>query len=156
MEQIVRDARIAQIYEGTNGVQALDLVGRKVIKDGGQTLKRFVDQMAQSEVAAEHQTQLNESLDRLVRVTSLMVSRTQDDPDLPGAVSTDYLELAGLTIYAWLWARMAMVAPNNEFGAAKRATAQFFFARLLPKTQALETSISADTESLMGFADDSF
>ena len=156
VEQIVRDARIAQIYEGTNGVQALDLVGRKVIKDGGQTLKRFVDQMAQSEVAAEHQTQLNESLDRLVRVTSLMVSRTQGDPDLPGAVSTDYLELAGLTIYAWLWARMAMVAPNNEFGAAKRATAQFFFARLLPKTQALETSISADTESLMGFADDSF
>ena len=155
-EQIVRDARIAQIYEGTNGVQALDLIARKVLKDGGKTLRTFVDDMAQSEVATQFQADLNTALDRLVRVTASVVERSKQDPHLPGAVSTDYLELCGLTIYAWLWGRMAAVAPSDEFGLAKQNTAQFFFDRLLPKTIGLEASIEATTTALVEFADESF
>jgi alkylation response protein AidB-like acyl-CoA dehydrogenase len=156
IEQVVRDARIAQIYEGTNGVQAFDLVARKVLRDGGDTVRKLVDEMAQSEVAGEHLPVLNDALARLVRVTESVVARSQTDPNLPGAVSTDYLELAGLTLYAWLWARMAAVAPDDDFGAAKRATARFFFSRLLPKSAGLEASIEAGSDVLTGFSDASF
>ena len=149
VEQVVRDARIGQIYEGTNGVQALDLIGRKTLRDGGITLRRFVDQMAESEVAAEHQAALNDAFDRLVRVTAYVVEHAPEDPNLAGAVSTEYLDLFGLTIYAWLWARMVAVAPNDEFGDAKRATARFFFARLLPRTQGLEASICSSGSAVM-------
>lgn len=156
VEQIVRDARIAQIYEGTNGVQAADLIGRKVMRDGGETVRRWVDTMAQSEVSEEYQADLNEALDRLVRVTGSVIDRSADDPNLAGAVSTDYLELTGLTAYAWLWARMATLAPDNEFGQAKRATARFFFERLLPKAEGLEASIAAESEAVMSMLDDHF
>ena len=156
VEQIVRDARIAQIYEGTNGVQAADLIGRKVMRDGGETVRRWVDTMAQSEVSEEYQADLNEALDRLVRVTGSVIDRSADDPNLAGAVSTDYLELTGLTAYAWLWARMATLAPENEFGQAKRATARFFFERLLPKAEGLEASIAAESEAVMSMLDDHF
>ncbi|MEM7096729.1 MAG: acyl-CoA dehydrogenase C-terminal domain-containing protein [Pseudomonadota bacterium] len=156
VEQIVRDARIAQIYEGTNGVQALDLIGRKVLRDGGATVRKFVDLMAQSEVADHLRAQLQEALDRLVRVTGSVVERASNDADLPGAVSADYLELVGLTTYAWMWARMAHIAPEDEFGRAKKLTAEFFFARILPKAVGLEQGIASDNTSLMGFADTSF
>ena len=156
VEQLVRDARIAQIYEGTNGVQAFDLVGRKVMRDGGATVRGFVDLMSQSDVDTRHQGSLNEAFDRLLRVTDEVVSRSNEDADLAGAVSTEYLELLALTAYAWLWARMSLVAPNDDFGAAKRATADFFYARLLPKTVSLEQSIGAGSALLMDFADDQF
>jgi len=149
VEHIVRDARIAQIYEGTNGVQALDLIGRKMLQDGGITLRKFVDDMAQSEVADAHQAGLNEALDRMVRVTAYVVEHAPADPNLPGAVSTEYLELFGLTIYAWLWARMVAVAPPGEFGDAKRATANFYFERLLPKARGLEASICSTGDAVM-------
>lgn len=156
VEQIVRDTRISQIYEGTNGVQALDLVGRKVLRDGGATVRKLVDQMAQTRIAQVHQIEFNEALDRLVRVTASVVGRAKDEPNLPGAVSTDYLELMGLTLYAWLWARMAELAPQDEFGEAKKATAMFFYQRLLPKTHGLERSIAASAHALMDFPDDLF
>lgn len=156
VEQIVRDARIAQIYEGTNGVQAADLVGRKVLRDSGQTVRKFVNSMAQSEVADEFQAPFNEALERLVRVTESVVQRSAEDPNLAGAVSTDYLELTGLTAFAWLWGRMAAIAPDNDFGAAKRATAQFFYERLLPKAEGLESSINADSDAVMSLLDASF
>ena len=156
VEQIVRDARIAQIYEGTNGVQAADLVGRKVLRDSGQTVRKFVDSMAQTEVADEFQVPFNEALERLLRVTDSIVQRSADDPNLAGAVSTDYLELTGLTAFAWLWGRMAAIAPDNEFGIAKSATARFFYERLLPKAEGLESSIDADSGAVMSLLDASF
>ncbi len=156
VEQIVRDARIAQIYEGTNGVQALDLVGRKVMRDGGATVRRFVDDMRQSEVGDEFLADLHEALDAVIRVTSAVVERSKDDPNLPGAVSVDYLELLALATYAWLWGRMAAVAPADDFGEAKRITARYFYDRLLPKTRALEASIGASTQSLMTLPDELF
>ena len=156
VEQIVRDTRIAQIYEGTNGVQALDLIGRKVMRDGGATVRDLVDGMAQSEVAEVHQADLNEALDRWVRVTGSVVARAAEDPELPGAVSVDYLELAGLTLYAWLWARMVAVVPDDEFGEAKRATAAYFFERLLPRAVGLEASIEAESSAVMQMRDELF
>jgi 3-(methylsulfanyl)propanoyl-CoA dehydrogenase len=156
VEQVVRDARIGQIYEGTNGVQALDLIGRKTLRDGGVNLRKFVDHMAQTEVADQYQADLNEALDRLVRVTAYVVDHAGDDANLPGAVSTEFLELLGLTIYAWMWARMVAVAPDDDFGDAKRATAQFFFARLLPKTLGLEASICSSGDAVMALKADQF
>ncbi len=156
VEQIVRDTRIAQIYEGTNGVQALDLVGRKVLRDGGQVLKRFVEYMSRETVPDRYRDALSAEFDRLGKVTQSVLARAGDDVDLPGAVSTDYLELAGLTIYAWLWARMVQVAGDDTFGQAKQQTADFFFARLLPKTLALEQSIYADSSAVMAMHDTTF
>ncbi|MEM7001036.1 MAG: acyl-CoA dehydrogenase C-terminal domain-containing protein [Pseudomonadota bacterium] len=156
VEQLVRDARIAQIYEGTNGVQALDLTGRKLMRDGGATVRRFADLMAATDVADAHRADLNSAIDRLLRVTDSIVERAQQDPDLPGAVSTDYLDLLGLTAYAWLWGRMVAVAAEDDFGAAKRATAEFFYQRLLPKTLALEAGIAAHSGILMDFNDQQF
>lgn len=156
VEQIVRDTRIAQIYEGTNGVQALDLVGRKVLRDGGRVLKRFVEYMSGETVPDRYRDALSAEFDRLGKVTESVLARSGDDVDLPGAVSTDYLELAGLTIYAWLWARMVEVAGDDAFGQAKQQTADFFFARLLPKTLALEQSIYADSSAVMAMNDTTF
>ena len=150
VEQIVRDARIAQIYEGANGIQALDFIDRKVCRDGGRTLYALVDTMAATPVPEPYREPLGQALARLRSVTGRLVAAAQGDANLPGAVSTDYLELAGHTIYAWLWARMAGACGEDQFGRAKWQTANFFYARLLPKTLALEASVMADSDVVMG------
>jgi alkylation response protein AidB-like acyl-CoA dehydrogenase len=150
VEQIVRDARIAPIYEGTNGIQAMDLLGRKVLRDGGRTLARLVARMRETTVAAEYRAPLAAAFDRLDRVTAALVERAPHDPALTGAVATDYLDLAGYTIYAWLWAWMVAVAPGDDLGAAKRQSAAFYFARLLPRTLALEAGVLGDQTAVTG------
>ena len=156
VEQIVRDARIAQIYEGANGIQALDFIDRKVCRDGGRTLYALVDTMAATPVPEPYREPLGQALARLRSVTGRLVAAAQEDANLPGAVSTDYLELAGHTIYAWLWARMAGACGEDQFGRAKRQTANFFYARLLPKTLALKASVMADSEVVMGMDGSAF
>ena len=134
LEQIVRDVRISQIYEGTNGVQALDLVGRKVLRDGGKTLRRFTDEVRldAADVEVRFVAPLNAALDRMVRVSDFLVEASGTDPELAGSASTDFLELCGLSMYAWLWARMSQCA--GPAGNAKQQLADFFYAKLLPKT----------------------
>jgi alkylation response protein AidB-like acyl-CoA dehydrogenase len=149
VEQIVRDTRISQIYEGTNGIQAMDLIGRKVLRDGGRTLARCVARMREAKVPAHLAGDLDEAVERLERVTAVLVERAVADPELAGAAATDYLDLVGYTMYAWLWARMAAAAPNDAFGAAKRGLADFYFARLLPRTLALERGALADSAVVM-------
>ena len=149
LEQIVRDARIAQIYEGANGVQALDLIGRKMLRDGGNMATSMIGEMRASEVLSEFAPQLEAAIGTLETATASVLARHSEDPALPGAVSTDYLELFGLTLYAWLWARMAESAPEDEYGENKRHTARFFFARLLPKHLALGASIEAEASAVM-------
>ncbi len=149
MEQIVRDARIAQIYEGTNGIQALDFAARKVCRDGGRTLYALLDTMAATPVETPYRQPLHEALARLRGATVHLVESAGKDADLPGAVSTDFLDLTGHTVYAWLWARMAAASRDDAFGRAKRQTADFYFARLLPKTLALEASVRADSRAVM-------
>jgi alkylation response protein AidB-like acyl-CoA dehydrogenase len=158
VEQFVRDARIAQIYEGTNGVQALDLLGRKVLRDGGATVDEFIALMRADlpGVDSQRRAPLAAALDRLAAVTQRLLVRAGKDPALAGAASVDYLDLFALTAYAWLWARMASVAPADDFGAAKRYTADFFFARLLPRALALEAAIDSSSQAIMAMPATSF
>ena len=156
VEQIVRDARIAQIYEGANGIQALDFVERKVCRDGGRTLYSLLDTMAATPVPDAYRALLRRALERLRSVTERVVAGSREDANLPGAVSTDYLDLAGHTIYAWLWARMAGASCDDDFGRAKRRTADFFYGRLLPRTLALDASARSDTDALMRFEESAF
>lgn len=156
MEQIVRDARIAQIYEGANGVQALDLIGRKMLRDGGKAAMALMDEMRATEAPAELGAGLNAAIDSLASATESVLARSKDDPALAGAVSADYLELFGLVLYAWLWARMAKNAPGDEYGDNKRQTANYFFARVLPKHLSLVASIDADASAVMAMSADSF
>jgi alkylation response protein AidB-like acyl-CoA dehydrogenase len=144
MEQLVRDARIGQIYEGTNGIQAMDLIGRKVLRDGGETLKALIGRMRAVKLS-HHAETVSEALDRLEAVTGELVRRAGDEPDLAGAAATSYLDLVGYTIYGWLWARMADAAGDDDFGIAKRQLADFYMAWLLPTTTMLEKTVLADS-----------
>jgi len=156
MEQIVRDARIAQIYEGANGVQALDLIGRKMLRDGGNAAMAMMAEMRASHAPAELGAGLSAAIDSLAAATESVLKRSKDDPTLAGAVSADYLELFGLVLYAWLWARMASSAPADEYGDSKRQTANYFFARVLPKHLSLAASINAEASAVMDMPAASF
>jgi hypothetical protein len=147
MEQFVRDARINTIYEGTNGVQAMDLLGRKVLADRGARLGRFaarvqafLDEARDDAAAAEFAGPLAALLMEIVALTADLGARAAKDPDEAGAAATPYLRLLGHLAYAWLWARMGRLAlahPDDAFHRAKLATARFYFARLLPETAML-------------------
>ena len=153
MEQIVRDARIAQIYEGTNGVQALDFTARKVLRDGGATLQRLLGEMAEDSVPEEFAVPLSEALAAIEAATAHLIAGAPSDPDLPGAISADFLELTGLGIYAWLWARMAHLDADSRHH--KREVARFFYAKLLPKTRTLLACIEAGSGSVMALPEES-
>jgi alkylation response protein AidB-like acyl-CoA dehydrogenase len=155
VEQIVRDARIAQIYEGTNGVQAMDLIGRKVLRDGGTTLAALID-VLRAEMPASHAPVVGDALATLEAATADLVKRSADEPDLPGAAATDYLDLTGYTLYAWLWAKMADAAADDEYGAVKRETARFYMDRVLPRNLALAHSLQADGDRVMNIPDSGF
>jgi hypothetical protein len=107
-------------------------------------------------VGASHRVQLASAFDRLEAVTQRLLVRARKDPALAGAASVDYLDLFALTAYAWLWARMANVAPADAFGAAKRHTADFFFARLLPRALGLEAAIDSSSAAVMAMPASSF
>lgn len=156
MEQIVRDARISQIYEGANGVQALDLIGRKVLRDSGRAAHALIEEMRTSSVSDDLKPQLDSALASLSAATTSVTNRASNNPALAGAVSADYLELFGLVLYAWLWGQMSAVAPDDEFGTNKRQVAQFFYARLLPKHLALLHSIEADASAVMDLPEAAF
>jgi len=161
-EQLVRDVRIAQIYEGTNGIQALDLMGRKVVADGGAALKALTAQIrAFATGDAPYAAQLTDAVERLDRVTAKVLEQAKVSPNEVGAASVEYLQLLGYTIYAWLWARMAQVAQakrseDEAFYSAKLATADFYFARILPRSLALEACVCAGSEPLFGMAAEQF
>ena len=162
-EQRVRDVRIAQIYEGTNGIQALDLLGRKIIANGGAALRLFTANIRHSaqQPDACFSEQLLDAVDRLERTTAWIHTRAAGHPTEIGAASVEYLHLLGYTAYAWMWARMATVAQakraeDEAFYGAKLATAQFFYARLLPRTLSLEASLCAGSETLYGLTAEQF
>jgi hypothetical protein len=160
-EQLVRDVRIAQIYEGTNGIQALDLVGRKVLANGGELLALFAGEIrAFAEAAAddEFSAPLLEALEQLEALTRQLQERAKENPREPGAAAVDYLHLFGYTAYAYMWARMARAASGHadDFHQGKLATARFYFARLLPRTQSLASAVRAGSESLYGLEAEQF
>jgi len=162
-EQLVRDVRIAQIYEGTNGIQALDLLGRKVVANGGAALRLFAAEVRG--FAHEHESpfgeRLVEALERLEAVSGWLLEQAKADPNSVGAASVEYLHLFGYVAYAYMWARMAAVAQarrseDEAFYSGKLATAEFFFARLLPRSLSLEASIRAGSQPLYGLAAEQF
>jgi alkylation response protein AidB-like acyl-CoA dehydrogenase len=169
MEQLARDARIAQIYEGTNGIQALDLAGRKLFQENGRLLRRFFYPVSQfiEENSGSSELQpfvlpLRKSLDRLQEATLWMAQKGLTDREEIGAAATDYLRLFGLVALAYLWARTAKLAlrktggDRDGFYHAKLATARFFMSRLLPQTQGLFTSLKSGAGPIMDFRDEWF
>ncbi len=156
MEQIVRDVRIAPIYEGANGIQALDFIGRKVLRDGGRTLKELLDAMRDDDVPTEFAEPLREALETVERVATGVLRGCRSDPDLPGAAATDFLELTALALCAWAWAKMAGAVGGDGFGESKRLLARFYYAKLLPKTAALERTVAAGAGSLMAMPEAMF
>ena len=154
-EQLVRDVRIAQIYEGTNGIQALDLLGRKVIANRGVTLRLFTAAIRDfaTQPGKPYARELLQAVQQLEELSAWLQARAKINPNEIGAASVEYLQVFGYVAYAWLWARMADVAQRSlqtdpDFYTAKLATATFFFSRLLPRTLSLEQSIRAGSESL--------
>ena len=153
IEQVVRDVRITQIYEGANGIQALDFAARKVLRDGGDALRGLLDEMRADTVAPRFAAPLAEAVARVERAAASVVAGVREDADLPGAASADLLELTGLAIYAWLWARMAGRVHDNH---PKQHLARFFYAKLLPRTLALEATIAAGASPVMALAEEQF
>ncbi|BCY04015.1 MAG: acyl-CoA dehydrogenase [Pseudomonas stutzeri] len=156
-EQLVRDCRITQIYEGTNGIQALDLVGRKIVGSGGTMYQAFVDEIRAFVASAgadlrEFTEPLKAALDNLDELTAWVIDQAKTNPNEIGAASVEYLHVFGYTAYAYMWARMAAVAlakqGEGDFYQSKLGTARFYFARLLPRIHSLTASVKAGSESL--------
>jgi len=168
VEQFARDVRITQIYEGTNGVQALDLVGRKLVANSGETLKSFfthaeqlIAETSEPELT-EFVTPLKEALSRLQQVTAWIYQQMASDPTEAGAASSDYLRMFALTAMAFVWTRQAAVAQRKlnsgvgraKFYQAKLDTARFFMTRMLPETLGLDARIRAGAAPIMAPDDD--
>ncbi|WAE61572.1 acyl-CoA dehydrogenase C-terminal domain-containing protein [Stutzerimonas sp. R40042] len=156
-EQLVRDCRITQIYEGTNGIQALDLVGRKIVGSGGTMYQAFVDEIRAFVASTgkdlnEFTEPLKAALDNLDELTAWVIDQAKANPNEIGAASVEYLHVFGYTAYAYMWARMAAVAlakqGEGDFYQSKLGTARFYFARLLPRIHSLTASVKAGSDSL--------
>ena len=156
-EQLIRDCRITQIYEGTNGIQALDLVGRKVVGSGGAFYKHFAEEIkgftdSADASLAEFVNPLKDAIANLELMTADLLERAKANPNEVGAASVEYLQVFGYTAYAYMWALMARTAlakqDQDEFYVSKLGTARFFFARLLPRIHSLTASVKAGSESL--------
>jgi acyl-CoA dehydrogenase len=170
MEQFVRDARIAMIYEGANGVQALDLVARKLPKDGGRAVMAFLRELSQFLAEEKNDAALAPYLSGLqaavghLQEASLWLSRNGlVDPNNAGAASTDYLNLFGLTALGYMWARIVKAVLARQAGGesnpaldAKLTLAKFFNERMLPETAAHLARLSAGAATLMALPAEAF
>ncbi len=161
MEQYVRDSRINMIYEGTNTIQSLDLLGRKVLGDNGAKLKQFgrkiaafVEEEGTNEAMQEFINPLADLGDKVTKLTTEIGMKAFGNPDEVGAAAVDYLRIVGHLSFAYFWARMAKVALAKQgsgdlFYTAKLSTARFYFAKLLPETAMLIRTARAGLPSLM-------
>jgi len=161
MEQFVRDSRINMIYEGTNTIQSLDLLGRKVLGDNGAKLKKFgkliaafVEEEGTSEAMQEFVNPLADLGDKVTKLTMELGMKAMGNPDEVGAAAVDYLRVVGHLCFAYFWARMAKVALDKQatgdpFYTAKLHTARFYFAKLLPETASLIRTARAGLSPLM-------
>ncbi len=161
MEQFVRDSRINMIYEGTNTIQSLDLLGRKVLGDNGAKLKKFgkiiaafVEDEGVNEAMQEFVNPLADLGDKVTKLTTELGMKAFQNADEVGAAAVDYLRVCGHLCFAYLWARMAKVALEKQgsgdaFYTAKLHTARFYFAKLLPETASLIRTARAGVAPLM-------
>ncbi len=161
VEQHLRDARIIPLYEGANGIQAMDLLGRKVVTDGGQRLiaylqmiSAFADSQADAVGMQEISTALSDVVALAHRVTVEVSQRARNNADEVGSAAAPFLRLVGHVSLAWMWARMAAIGLANQESedkiyASKVATARFYFQRLLPEVHGLVLAISAGSSCVM-------
>ncbi|MBN9331652.1 MAG: acyl-CoA dehydrogenase [Comamonas sp. SCN 67-35] len=163
MEQFVRDARINMIYEGTNTVQSLDLLGRKVLGDQGAVLRKLgklVEQLVQEEGVNEAMAEFINPIatlgDQMTKFTTEIGFKGLQNPDEVGAAAVDYLRVAGHLVFGYLFARMAQVAlrkiaegSQDPFYTAKLQTARFYFAKLFPEIHSLMRTARAGGKTLM-------
>jgi acyl-CoA dehydrogenase len=172
MEQFVRDARIAMIYEGANGIQALDLVGRKLPRDGGRALSAFFNEVgtfikehSADEAMKPYLAPLQQALGHLQQATMWFMQNAMAKPDNAGAGATDYMHLFGLVALGYMWAQMAATArkklANGGASAsdrlnAKLVTGRFFMERMLPETGAQLARIQAGADSTMELPAEAF
>lgn len=172
MDQFVRDARIAMIYEGANGVQALDLVGRKLPRNGGravmaffQEVAGFIEENGGDEALKPYLEPLKQGLDDLQKATMWFMQNAMAKPDNAGAGSTDYMHLFGLVALGYMWGQIARAANNDlaagdagrtEFLEAKLMTGRFFMERVMPETAAHLARISTGSDTMMEFPAEAF
>jgi len=169
MEQLVRDARIAQIYEGANGIQALDLVGRKLGQNMGRPLRRFfhpvqafIEEQQEDPRMTEFVLPLAKAVGRLQQATLHIAQQGLKDPEEAGAAASDYLKLFALSAFAFMWARMARVAldkaegDDGVFYRSKLATARFYMTRLLPQSSGLFAAMMAGKAPIMELEEAAF
>ena len=171
VEQILRDARIATVYEGTTGIQALDLLGRKVLGTGGETLKGFAKVLNAFCQAHKDDDNLSAMVARLTglskelgELTMLVGAAAMNDPEEVGAASVDYLMYSGYLVLAWVWAQMAEVAHRQlaagagdpNFYTAKLQTARFYYERILPRTLAHAAAVRSGAANVMDMAAENF
>ncbi|QYJ84674.1 acyl-CoA dehydrogenase C-terminal domain-containing protein [Shewanella mesophila] len=171
MEQFVRDSRIAMIYEGTNGVQALDLVGRKLLSDRGEALtiwsdmvKPFVAEHINNEAMKPYLVPLMDASNDLEKATGFISTHVATNPDIIGAASMAYMQIFGITSLAWMWARMAAVAiqalqegaENEVFYRTKLSTAEFYMNYWAVQTRSLRKQVESASLQLTTLSNDNF
>jgi alkylation response protein AidB-like acyl-CoA dehydrogenase len=168
MEQYVRDSRINMIYEGTNTIQSLDLLGRKILTDNGAKLRKFgaqvqafVEENGTDEDMSEFITPLADLGDKVTKLTMEIGMKAFQNPDEVGAAAVPYLRVVGHLVYSYFFARMAKIAlakqdSGDKFYTTKLATVRFYFARLLPETAMLIRQARAGSKSLMELDADLF
>ena len=150
-EQLVRDARIAQIYEGTNGIQAQDLLKRKVLANGGRWMRDFIlemeeDTMNASPMFGTEEDAVLKACSTLRELTLWLVKQDKRDADLCNSAACDYLHIVGHTIYAWLWLKMIAANPADS---DKHVLGRFYFGRLLPQIDALDAAVRSGPDLVM-------
>ncbi|MBL4744018.1 MAG: acyl-CoA dehydrogenase C-terminal domain-containing protein [Cycloclasticus sp.] len=169
MEQYLRDARICRLYEGTNGIQALDLVGRKLPAHMGKYLRHFfhplslfIETHKEDEQLSAFIQPLAKSFSRLQVATLTIAQKGMSNPNEAGAAATDYLKLFGLVAMGYIWSQMAEQIIHNkgtlsdDFYDAKLKTGQFYMERILPQTGSLLSAIMAGAESTMALKESQF
>src|ERR1700723_3500418 len=170
MEQFVRDARIAMLYEGANGIQAMDLVGRKLGKDGGRAVLAFFNEVtgflkenASDESLAGLLNPVETALGHLQQATMWFMQNALMKPDNAGAAATDYMQLFGLVTFGYMWAKMAKVAQDKIAGSGvtsylttKLVTGRFFMERMLPETALHLARVQTGSATTMELAAEAF
>jgi len=164
VEQNLRDSRIAMLYEGTTGIQALDLLGRKVLGNGGKMLQSFLTEMKEfcvqqqnNEALESYVNQLNLLIGEWQTITMQIGQKSQANPDEVGAASVNYLMYSGYVCLAYFWAKAALVATTNQqvqgadhdYYQSKIETARFYYDHILPRTKTCAAVISSGANSMM-------
>ena len=160
MEQIVRDVRIGQIYEGTNGIQALDLLGRKVVKDDGAAMFALLDEIDVAASDCEHHigTATLNAVKRIRELTNDLLTKAGSDPHAINASAVDYLHATGYLCYAYMYVLIvkASAGKDGEFYAERQKLATYFTARILPKLYAHADMAQAGSSAIMAFDNEFF